>query len=589
MSRDTDRGQSQGKDQGGRGGRSGGLQRFQEWGIIAMKKCKKNVLIIYAPLWPLGYKLPWCEILSGFLSFPCPERGGKGGGDFLFKAPDGPLFGSPFGGRCILVTFKTERTVEIMNQEQHMEQLRQLYQDKTDLLETYLEPVEPHEFYREIFPEGSFERKGRYEDEKGNGIAVTISQPGRGIALEIEQEGKVKRYTITDDLDTLRELQDTDFTIISPISYFGKRRCGKNARYLYALVFDLDGVDMPRLRDTLHQMDREIIPKATFVVNSGTGLHLYYVLKEPVPMYPQNQKYLKELKYALTRQIWNKFTSTIKEPQMQGVMQGFRVIGSGTKLGRDYPVRAYRLGEPVELDELIEFVPDSNGEQQRIKGIMQKSGMSLEEAKKKYPDWFERRVVRKEKRGRWVVKRDLYDWWLHRIRDEIKVGHRFYGIMTLAIYAKKCGIDEDELRQDAFSLLRPYDDMSIESINRFTQDDVICALEMFNEDYVTFPRDDIAKLSGLSMPVNKRNGRKRAQHLEWCRIIQNASDIVDGTNWRSGNGRPSKREKIAQYMREHPEIKNKSEIARALNISRPTVVKYYDEIRCEIERGEGQL
>jgi len=23
-------------------------------------------------------------------------RGGKGGGDFLFKAPEGPLFGSPF-------------------------------------------------------------------------------------------------------------------------------------------------------------------------------------------------------------------------------------------------------------------------------------------------------------------------------------------------------------------------------------------------------------------------------------------------------------------------------------------------------------
>src|SRR5574344_1807129 len=26
------------------------------------------------------------------------------------------------------------------------------------------------------------------------------------------------------------------------LSYFGRRRCGKNARYLYALVFDLDGV-----------------------------------------------------------------------------------------------------------------------------------------------------------------------------------------------------------------------------------------------------------------------------------------------------------------------------------------------------------
>ena len=35
------------------------------------------------------------------------------------------------------------------------------------------------------------------------------------------------------------------------------------------------------------------------VVNSGTGLHLYYVLEEPIPMYPHNQKCLKELKYCL--------------------------------------------------------------------------------------------------------------------------------------------------------------------------------------------------------------------------------------------------------------------------------------------------
>mgnify|MGYP000019525834 FL=1 len=102
------------------------------------------------------------------------------------------------------------------------------------------------------------------------------------------------------------------------------------------LVFDLDGVGMPQLRDTLHQMNKDILPQATFVVNSGTGLHLYYVLKEPVPMYPHNQKCLKELKYSLTRQIWNKFTSTIKEPQMQGILQGFRVVGSGSKLGREY-------------------------------------------------------------------------------------------------------------------------------------------------------------------------------------------------------------------------------------------------------------
>ena len=100
---------------------------------------------------------------------------------------------------------------------------------------------------------------------------------------------------------------------------------------------------------------------------------------------------------------------------MQGILQGFRVVGSGSNLGREYPVRAFRLGGPVALERLLDYIPDSNGERQRIEGLMRKSRLSLDEAKEKYPDWYERRIVKKERRGRWTVKRDLYDWWLHRI------------------------------------------------------------------------------------------------------------------------------------------------------------------------------
>ena len=461
-----------------------------------------------------------------------------------------------------------------MNQQDALEQMRQLYREKNEHLEKFLEPVTPFEFYREIFPEGSLERRGHYEDAKGNGIAITVPKGENGIALEIEGDGKARRHTITDDLDTLQELQNTDFTIMSPISYFGRQRSGKNARYLYALVFDLDGVGMPQLRDTLHQMNKDILPKATFVVNSGTGLHLYYVLSEPVPMYPQNQKYLKELKYALTRQIWNRFTSTIREPQMQGVLQGFRVIGSSSKLGREFPVVAYRLGGTVELEKLLDYIPDSNGEQQRIHGLMRKSRLSLAEAKEKYPDWYERRVVKKERRGRWTVKRDLYDWWLHRIREEIHVGHRFYGIMTLAIYAKKCDIDEDELRQDAFALLQPYDDMSIEDINRFTKDDIVCALEMFNEDYVTFPRDDIAKISGLSMPVNKRNWRNQEQHLQFARGIREIKSKLGEDV--TGGGRPSECSRVLTWRQQHPEGR-KADCHRDTGLDPKTIRKWWDK------------
>ena len=290
-------------------------------------------------------------------------------------------------------------------------------------------------------------------------------------------------------------------------------------------------------------------------------------------MYPHNQKCLKELKYSLTRQIWNRYTSTIKEPQMQGILQGFRVVGSGSKLGREYPVTAYRLGGRVTLEKLLEFIPDSNGEQQQLLGLMRKGRLSLAEAKEKYPDWYERRIVKKERRGRWTVKRDLYDWWLHRIEDEIKVGHRFYGIMTLAIYAKKCGIDEKELRRDAFSLLKPYDDMSVEDINRFTKDDVVCALEMFNEDYVTFPRDDVAKISGLSMPVNKRNWRKQWEHLQFARGVREVKGKLGETV--SGGGRPAAQDLVYEWRRQHPEGR-KADCHRETGLDPKTIRKWWD-------------
>ena len=53
--------------------------------------------------------------------------------------------------------------------------------------------------------------------------------------------------------------------------------------------------------------------------------------------------------------------------------------------GTEYPVRAFRLGGPVELAQLLDYIPDSNGEQQRLEGLMRKSRLSLAEAKGEVP------------------------------------------------------------------------------------------------------------------------------------------------------------------------------------------------------------
>ena len=80
-----------------------------------------------------------------------------------------------------------------VDQQAAMERMQELYREKNEHLEKFLESVTPFEFYREIFPVGSFERKGCFEDAKGNGIAVTVPPKAAGIALEIQEEGKAKR------------------------------------------------------------------------------------------------------------------------------------------------------------------------------------------------------------------------------------------------------------------------------------------------------------------------------------------------------------------------------------------------------------
>ena len=53
---------------------------------------------------------------------------------------------------------------------------------------------------------------------------------------------------------------------------------------------------------------------------------------------------------------------------------------------------------------------------------------------------------------------------------------------------------------------------------------------------MTFPRDDIAKLSGMTMPVNKRNWLKQNQHLYLARRRKEDMKAV-GISMKSAEGK----------------------------------------------------
>nr|WP_270385932.1 MULTISPECIES: hypothetical protein [unclassified Butyricicoccus] len=422
------------------------------------------------------------------------------------------------------------------------------------------------DFYRDVFPEGSFEERGVFEDGKYNGIAVAIEKGSK----------RAKRMTITDDLDVIGDMAGTDdFCLMSPISYAGKSRKSSNARFMYALAIDLDGIEERKQWEFFmeqiergHEMLKFVwgLPRPTYLVSSGTGIHLYYVFKQPIPMFKNIVEELEKLKRRLTWQAWTQGASSLHDKvQYESLFQGFRVVGTITKDGGR--CRAFSVGEKVTVEYLNKFVP----EEYRAENFAYKSDLRLEDAKKKYPEWYQRRVVEKRPKNTWTCKKALYDWWIKKLLGGAEQGHRYWCIMTLATYAQKCGVPRETLEEDAYGLI-PF--MNTKG-DEFTEDDVLHALEAYTDSYITYPIDTIVWRTGIQIEKNKRNGRKRADHVKLMNFVRD--EINGNKNWREGNGRPDKLSVVAEWRSEHPEG-TKAECIRETGLSKPTVYRWWREI-----------
>lgn len=435
-------------------------------------------------------------------------------------------------------------------------------------LEQYFDELTPKEFYRALFPAGELatheekQKKGKY-----NAIAVEL------LPQADKNKSNVKRYILTDELDYLEELEKKDnFIIISPISYAGRSRKAENARYIYAMAIDLDGMTREQnIIDLFFQMDNDIIPRPTYTIASGSGLHLYYCFEQPIPAFKNITKQLQALKQDLTKQIWNKYiTELYEKPQLQSLFQGFRAVGTITKTGGR--VRAFETGKPVSIEALNKFCIN---EKSKVTDIVYKSELTLKEAAAKYPEWYQKRIVNKQPKGSWTCKKDLYNWWKRRIIEEAKTGHRYFCCMTLAIYAKKCGVSREELEQDAFSLVEPMEKLTTDEENHFTREDIMAALELYNDSYITFPIDTITQLTALPIEKNKRNGRKQEIHLK---IARSNKAILKEEGLLKSEGRPKgsgTKEKIIKDWRQRHPAATITECAKDTKISRTTIYKYW--------------
>lgn len=453
----------------------------------------------------------------------------------------------------------------------------------TDYLAERYPEAAPEAFYRDLFPSGRLGSR-KYENGAYNGVLVRV------LRREGEPE-RAERHLIADDLlvisttATIAQAFGGEFDIVSPASYAGRRPMLDRAHELFALVFDLDGVKVEGgepvgLVDLLYQMADvpgvrpPLLPTPTYIVSSGTGLHLYYMLDEPIRVWPNVCEALRVFRNALTRRCWNQYVTDLSDaPQLESVVQGFRMVGSMAKDGEQV-VRAFRVGGRVSMDYMNRFVP----EDARVPGEVLRARYTAEEARELWPEWDPewRRKAAAAPETPWRVKRDLFDWWCRRVEaGEPFDGNRYWCIFVAACYAAKCpDVTYEELEAWAHRVRPMLDAMTAKPDNSFTEKDVQAAIAVYgNPISVKLRRDKVAEKTQLPMPVNKRNGRKQAVHLMGARAIQEINDRVNGTDWRAGNGRKPKCNLVRSYAFEHSDASQR-EIAAALGVSKTTVNKW---------------
>lgn len=428
-----------------------------------------------------------------------------------------------------------------MLQDEDLDFIQKQYDEKNGVLAAFGEQVSASTLYEDIF--GDLE------------IEVPV------VILDADQDKHIVPMQLWDAIEKSAGRNDM---LVGGCTYFKNWISKKTARDIYTLIIDMDNVYAGLLEDALNDdwytATGRYLPKPTYIVNSGTGLHLYFVFTEPIPNYKSTTEQLDKLYRTLAvQQTTNRL---FLKKQVQWFGQDFRMAGGLNKY--EWVNTAFRIGDKWDADILAEKcgLPDLHftryGEP-RVK------------------TWRKSQADRGSREG-WRSNRAFYDHTYKGCWDKTKEGNRYMSMCALAAIAWKCGVPRDELERDLRALLPKY---NRGAKNLIKEKEVASAMKMYNSKAMLTQRETIENWQGWEFKPIKRNGRKRADHLKRARLVQTI-DYPDG-EWRNKNGRPKgsankivpKKELVLGYRTDHPDA-TVSEVARALQISRTTVYKWWN-------------
>ena len=378
---------------------------------------------------------------------------------------------------------------------------------KTEYLQTMYASISPGAFYDDIL--------GHIEDEPEFCFCAMHAEARKG--------RRMRRYDDAEEM--LQDASGRRDAYVYPAAYYHSYALEDLLQSTACLYIDLDHVDAKQLRELCEADFFGHCP--TYLVNSGNGVHLVYVLTEPVQTYHWTKKLLKRIHRALLKVFRrHHFEADFKT----GISHAYRIVGSLTKLGQ--VCCAYWVGGCMTIEALARSV-----------------GVTW--ARPQKPVYPVAKSVRASSAPH--AKRGFYAYLVEKITERTQEGHRYTSLFALTCVGYKCGMALEAIAEDVLHLADVLDLPQREARHALEVCDVekaktVCAATLETWLGWSFDRK------------TKRNGRTRAEHLTKVAEDRTAAS----------------RKRVWACLKEMP-MATISELSRKLSITRKTAAKYFHE------------
>ena len=267
----------------------------------------------------------------------------------------------------------------------------------------------------------------------------------------------------------------------------------KTLKAVRAFVVDCDGVTSATLGKVVKYLWSSLPAQPTYIVNSGKGVHFIYQLDRPVEV-----KGLRWSINKLNEAIQNSYTALL-EVDKHPVVHPYRFPGFLTKINTT--ATAFRVRGAYTLEEL----------------------MKLFEIK---PKKAEKDKKQDKQKGELLVlpngRRAFFEWVLRRLFKNPPIpGRRQNSFFALGIVSYKCR-REVPYEEALETIPMVYEDMMRRNLHiGFTIEEAYEAFQKgYQPKYVRASWKYLCELLGWEYRPNKRNGRKREEHVKLMNRIR---------------------------------------------------------------------